>query len=187
MAMRNMWKLLATIAIILPALLCGSTVEAAVDKGGKAPSATKSGKKSRKTKQGGSAEPASVDPAPAAEPGSDEPATEPGSDPAPAAPMRIVGKVVYGDASASENLATVDVKEVFDHLPSYRKIQEENLKKTKARYHFLLAQANEEFRTAVTSAARTAGVLAVVEAGGVENPDDSVTDLTAKVIEDLDD
>lgn len=153
MVNRNMWKLLAPVALIFSAALGPDAYGAYPGKG----------------KGDGSP--------PQAEPGKTE-------DPAKEAPkpLAIVGKVVYGDASATENIAVVSVKEIFDHLPSYKKIQEENVKKTKARYHFLITQANEEFQAALEAVARTGSIVAVVEKGGVENADDWVVDLTAKVI-----
>lgn len=97
-------------------------------------------------------------------------------------PPRITGRVVYGDAKGGGVIATVDVKKVFGHIPAYRKISQENLKKTKARYHFLISQANEAFQQAVELEASTKSVDVVVEKGGVENADQTVVDLTDKVI-----
>lgn len=152
MVNRNMWKLLATVAVILSAHVC--------------PSGLAEASPGKNKKKGG---------APVTQ-GSEVP---PKSAPKP---LSIVGKVLYGDSDATEDIAVVSVKEVFDHLPSYRKIQEENLKKTKARYHFLITQANEEFQAAVEAVARSGSIVAVVEKGGVENADDRVDDVTQKVI-----
>lgn len=103
--------------------------------------------------------------------------------PPPEEPPAVTGEVIYGDLWSYQTVATVDVERVFEHLPSYKKIQSENLKKTKARYHFLIAQANDELRAAVARAAKAQSIDVVVEKGGADESDARVVDLTDEVIE----
>lgn len=121
---------------------------------------------------------------PAPDPGATADTPAAASDPAaePTGEAKVVGRVIYGVAAKAGSRAVVDVKKVFEHISSYQKIRDENLKKTKARYHFLLAEANQEFQQAVEIVALAESVDVVVETGGIENADATVVDLTDKVI-----
>ncbi|MFH0943860.1 MAG: hypothetical protein V2A76_01575 [Planctomycetota bacterium] len=97
--------------------------------------------------------------------------------------MRITGRViygsVYGELEPGQKVAVVDVSGVFDVIPAYRKIQRENLKKTKAQYHILMDQANKEFAAAVEAEALHAGFGLVIEKGGVTGV--RVVDISEKL------
>ena len=188
MISNNLWKTTALVTLVLTGLLGGAGAAiggvgkskgkadpAAAERRGKADKRSK--KASRKVRRGltvvGETGEKTVD---------STTMTPIGAAPAePNGPARVVGRVVYGEAKGKV-IATVDVKKVFQHIPSYRKIQQENLKKTKARYHFLISQANQAFQQAVEIEALTQSIDVVVEAGGVENAGADVVDLTDTVI-----
>jgi hypothetical protein len=81
--------------------------------------------------------------------------------------IEVVGAVVRGDPEYARNVATVDVERCFDLIPSYRKVKLEARSRESARYLLLIAQANEEFRTAVDWIALREGFDLVVERNGV--------------------
>ena len=96
----------------------------------------------------------------------------------------MTGKVIFGQAAGAQRVATVDVKRCFARIPSYRKIQKQNIKKTKAEYHILVAKANERFQTAVETAALTGYVDLVVEKGGIRGGEGvELVDITQEVID----
>ena len=143
----------------------------------------------RKTRGRGS-ENEAEDQAPSQQPeeaaGSEEPAdSSQQSPPVPPVPPvpRITGRVIhgsiYGELAAGRKVAEVDVSKVFEVIPAYKKIRRENLKKTKAQYHILIAQANQEFQAAVEAEALHQDIVLVVEKGGVSGV--PVIDLTGVV------
>lgn len=103
-----------------------------------------------------------------------------------APPLRIVGRVVYGDTTFFDpertKVAVVDVQKVFERIPAYRTLVEEKVPKHRARYHILLSQANREFQQAVKNVAAKRGVDVVVEVGGVVGgrPIDITDDVRAE-------
>lgn len=97
--------------------------------------------------------------------------------------MRLTGRVihgsVHGELEPGKKVAVVDISGVFEVIPAYKKIQRENLKKTKAQYHILIAQANEEFTAAVEAEALHGGFGLVIEKGGVTGV--QVVDISEKL------
>lgn len=136
-----------------------------------------------------------VEPAKQVEPGKKAPAPAPAPVPTPGEPdapekgkFRVTGKIIYGEIKGARRVATVDVKRSFAKIPSYQRIQKENIKKTKAEYHILVAKANQEFQLAVEAAALRGFVDLVVEKGGIKGGADlELVDITDTVIDIIDD
>ncbi len=117
------------------------------------------------------------------EPAADEPATgDDGSDDeaADASGPTVTGKVVFGDPATAQKFVVVDVDKVFAEIPAYRKIKQESVSKSKARYHILIAQANEDFQVAVQLVALQEGADVVVEKGGLKGV--KAVDITDAVL-----
>lgn len=103
----------------------------------------------------------------------------------PAAPTwRVIGTVILGDPQRSRTRAVVDVAKCFELIPAYRRLKDDHLPRTSASYLLLLAQANEDFRSAVQWIALRDGVDLVVEKGGYAGTADAV-DITEHVRERL--
>ena len=101
--------------------------------------------------------------------------------PAPTITGRVIHGSIYGQLAVGEKVAVVDISRVFEVIPAYQKIKREQLKKTKAQYHILIAQANQEFQAAVEAEAVHAGLGLVVEKGGVSGvPVVDITNLVRK-------
>lgn len=104
--------------------------------------------------------------------------------PGPALEFRVTGRVVLGQAEGATHPALVDVQQVFKEIPAYQKVKKENLSRTKARYHILVNQANEEFLAAVKAVALRQGLDLVVEKGGLYTRQ-RIPDITESVIQQL--
>ncbi len=136
----------------------------------------------RKAAQPAPAAPAAAasEPAPAS-----APAAAPEPPPEVAVPVfQVTGRIVAGQKAGALKVAVVDIGRAFDKIPAYQKLKKEDLKNTKARYHFLVAEANQKFQAAVNLVAARGSFDLVVEKGGVKGLE--VADITDEVVEALD-
>ncbi len=103
----------------------------------------------------------------------------------PAPRVVIRGEVLAGNPGAFRSLGVVERKAVFLQIPAYQTLVRERLSRTNPRYHFLLRQANDAFRAAMTRVAVQNGVDLVVETGGVSAVGLEIQDLTAGVVREV--
>ncbi|MCC7173144.1 MAG: hypothetical protein IT459_22030 [Planctomycetes bacterium] len=100
----------------------------------------------------------------------------------------ITGRALLGEpqlARFAQRIGEVDVERCFDAIPAMKTIKQEELRPTRARYHFLMRQANVDLQRAIAAAASRRGVTLVVERGGVQNGGDKSIDLTQSVLDAL--
>ena len=91
-------------------------------------------------------------------------------------------KIYYGKANKAKKPAVVKLKKVYKHIPAYRRIVEEGLKKTEARYHLLMAQASKAFRKALSKVAKEKGYDLIAEFGAIKVKDKKLQDITKLAI-----
>lgn len=100
----------------------------------------------------------------------------------------ITGRALLGEpqlARFAQRIGEVDVERCFAAIPAMKTIKQEELRPTRARYHFLMRQANVDLQRAIAAAASRRGVTLVVERGGVQNAGDKSIDLTQSVLDAL--
>ncbi|MBL8767855.1 MAG: hypothetical protein JNL94_10840 [Planctomycetes bacterium] len=105
-----------------------------------------------------------------------------------AAACVVTGRALLGEpqlARFARRIGEVDVERCFEAIPAWRTIKQEELRSTRARYHFLMRQANVDLQRAIAAAAAQRGVTLVVERGGIQNAGDKAVDLTQSVLDAL--
>lgn len=100
----------------------------------------------------------------------------------------ITGRALLGEpqlARFAQRIGEVDVERCFTAIAAWKTIKQEELRPTRARYHFLMRQANLDLQRAIAAAAARRGVTLVVERGGIQNAGDKSIDLTQSVLDAL--
>lgn len=100
----------------------------------------------------------------------------------------VTGRALLGEpqlARFAQRIGEVDVERCFQAIPAWKTIKQEELRPTRARYHFLMRQANVDLQRAIAAAAARRGVTLVVERGGIQNAGDKTLDLTQSVLDAL--
>ena len=97
-------------------------------------------------------------------------------------------KIRYGDyhtfdSSKNHLVGVVKSVDVYEHIPEYKTIQKEKVKKGTARYTQLMLTCTKKFRGSLSKVAATYSYKLIVEIGGVS--DYPTTDVTKLVINGL--
>ena len=96
--------------------------------------------------------------------------------------VSVTGTVLLGSTLGFTGIAVIDRKAVFQELPSWKKIVKNKISRNSARYHFLLKDANNEFRRIMEKVAFEHKVDLVVVSGGVTAMGVDVLDLTETIL-----
>ena len=91
-------------------------------------------------------------------------------------------KVYYGKVKDFSSPSTINRKKVYAVIPSWKKIKDENIKKSDARYHFLLKEASNTFRKYVKKVAVEKGYDLVAEKSAIKVTGKDLPDITKVVI-----
>ena len=105
-----------------------------------------------------------------------------GKDKSPKATILDKSKIYFGKPNKVTKPAVVARKKVYDKIPAYKKIKQEKLKPTDARYHFLVREASEKFKKAVKKVAKAKGYDLVAEKNAILVPGKILPDITKDVI-----
>ena len=92
------------------------------------------------------------------------------------------GNVSQFDPARNDKVGVVDSKEVYTHIPSYKRIVDEKIEKGSAKYTKLMMEATATYRKSIFKIGNSHYVL-IVEKGGVT--DYPVTNVTEQCIEAL--
>ncbi len=99
--------------------------------------------------------------------------------------LLLEGRVVLGVRRTARTGAVLDICRCFQVIPAFQRIRREEMPRTRADYHFLMAQATEQFEDAVEAVAFREGVDLVIGVDkNVEIPA-GTRDLTEDVVAEL--
>ncbi len=94
--------------------------------------------------------------------------------------------IYYGSGTSPKTPAIIRADEVWEEIPEYKKIIEDDLGDDDPAYHLLMKKATERFNGALKKIAKREGYDMIGEEGAIKvkgKPDEKLTDATDDAIE----